>query len=115
MAVNRIATGYGPSVTRTQRILFDGDKRNFTLWKPNLHQIFKDLDNDNFPLDEKKNEETYAELVQVIDDRSLSLIMRDAKDDDRKALKILWNHYRPTGKPRVITLYTQLTSLAMSN
>ena len=31
MAVNPIATGYGPSVTRTQRILFDGDERNFTL------------------------------------------------------------------------------------
>ena len=121
MAVNPIATGYGPSVTRTQRILFDGDERNFTLWETkflgymrirNLHQIFKDLDNDNFPVDENKNEETYAELVQVLDDRSLSLIMRDAKDDGRKALKILRNHYRPTGKPRVITLYTQLTSLA---
>ena len=36
-----------------------------------------------------KNEETFAELVQSLDDKSLSLVMRDAQDNGRNALKIL--------------------------
>ena len=58
-----------------------------------------------------KNEEVFAELIQFLDDRSLSLVMRDAADDGRKALKILRDHYAGTGKPRIISLYTELTSL----
>ena len=30
-----------------------------------------------------------GEMVQFLDDRNLSLIIRDAKNDDRKALNIL--------------------------
>ena len=37
--------------------------------------------------------------------------MRDAKDDGRKALKILRYHYMDKSKPRVLALYTELTSL----
>lgn len=37
--------------------------------------------------------------------------MRDAADDGRKALKILREHYAGKGKPRVISLCTELTSL----
>ncbi|KAL9966543.1 hypothetical protein ACROYT_G024631 [Oculina patagonica] len=59
-----------------------------------------------------KNEETFLELIQFLDDKSLSLVMRDAQDDGRKALKILRAHYAGTGKPRVISLYAELTSLA---
>ncbi|KAK3784416.1 hypothetical protein RRG08_039417 [Elysia crispata] len=80
----------------------------------NLQAVFKDLDTDDIEADESQNEEASAELIQVLDDRSLSLIIRDAKNDGRKALTILRNHYRPTGKPRVITPYTQLTSLVKS-
>jgi hypothetical protein len=40
--------------------------------------------------------------------------MRDAADDGRKALQILRNHYANQGKPRIITLYTELTSLEKS-
>ena len=36
-----------------------------------------------------KNEETYAELIQFLDDKSLALVKRDARDDGRKTLKIL--------------------------
>ncbi|GFO13972.1 CCHC-type Zinc finger, nucleic acid binding protein a [Plakobranchus ocellatus] len=118
---NPYATGYGPSANRTFRILFDGDERKFSLWETkflgfimrvrNLHSVFKDLSNQDTPVVANKNEEAYAKLVQVLDDRSLSLIIRDAREDGRKALQILHNHYRPTGKPRVITLYNELTSL----
>lgn len=49
-------------------------------------------------LDQTKNEEVFAELVQVLDDRSLSLIIRDAKNDGRAAIKILRQHYLPKGR-----------------
>jgi hypothetical protein len=45
---------------------------------------------------DSKNAEAYAELVQLLDDdRSLSLIIRDAADDGQGALQILRNHYLP--------------------
>jgi len=37
--------------------------------------------------------------------------MRDARDDGKKALEILRAHYAGSGKPRIIALYTELTSL----
>ena len=61
--------------------------------------------------DVSKNIDAFAQLIQCLDDRSLSLVMRDAKDDGRKALKILKNHYMGNSKPCVLTLYTELTSL----
>ena len=48
------------------------------------------------------------------DDKSLSLIMRDAADNGQEALKILRAHYAGTGKSRIISLYTELTSLVKS-
>ena len=65
---------------------------------------------DNEP-DEAKNEECYAELIQLLDDKILSLVMRDAAGDGRKALQILRDHYASQGKPRIIALYAELTSL----
>jgi hypothetical protein len=58
-----------------------------------------------------KNADAFVNLVQCLDDRSLSLVIRDAKDDGRAALEILRGHYLSTGKPKIITLYTELTSL----
>ncbi|KAL1278847.1 hypothetical protein QQF64_025520 [Cirrhinus molitorella] len=46
-----------------------------------------------------KNEEAYAELIQYLDDKSLSLVMRYAADDGRKALQILRAYYAGKGKP----------------
>ena len=37
--------------------------------------------------------------------------MRDAMDDGKKALEILRQHYAGGGKPRIIYLYTEPTSL----
>ncbi|KAG1656357.1 hypothetical protein GQR58_024008 [Nymphon striatum] len=43
---------------------------------------------------------------------SLSLVIRDAKDDGKKVFQILKNHYgKKKGKPRILSLYTELTSL----
>ena len=65
--------------------------------------------------DAEKNAEAYAELIQFLDDKSLSLVMRDAADDGREALQILRNYYQGRGKPRIISLYTELTSLQKSD
>lgn len=61
--------------------------------------------------DGKKNADAYAKLIQILDDMSLLLIMRDAPDNARKALKILRGYYAGKGKPHIINLYTMLTSL----
>ena len=54
-----------------------------------LHEVFKDLDDETLEVNQDSNEEAYAELVQLLDDRSLSLVIREAKDSGRKALRIL--------------------------
>ena len=51
--------------------------------------------------------DAFAALVQCLDDRSLSLVMRKAK--------VLRQHYEGKGKPRVIALYTELTTLKKAN
>lgn len=117
------STGYGPSATggRWNRLCFDGDEQKYEQWEMKflgymklrkLKDTILLADNTGEPDDfYSKNEEAFAELIQFLDDRSLSLIMRDAVDDGREALKILREHYAGTGKPRIITLYTELTSL----
>ncbi|XP_014667772.1 PREDICTED: uncharacterized protein LOC106809274 [Priapulus caudatus] len=116
------STGYGP---RARVPLFDGDEDKYELWEvkflgymrlQKLHEIIQreneiqDGDSDAATA-RTKNADAFAEMVQCLDDRSLSLIMRDARDDGRKAFKILREHYRSQSKPRIITLYTELTSL----
>ena len=59
------------------------------------------------------NEKVFAKLIHILDDKSLSLIIRDAKDDCRQALKILREFYIGNTKPRIIDLYTELTSLVI--
>ena len=59
----------------------------------------------------EKNIDAFAQVIQCLDDRSLSLVMRDAKDYGRKAWKILRNHYIGKSKQRVLSLYTEFTSL----
>ena len=96
---------------------FDGDERNFELWQIKFLGLMRirgyyDVFNDaSDSVDQDKNAHAFAELIQCLDDRSLSLIVRDALDDGRAALNILKGHYLPKGKPRIITLYTELTSL----
>ena len=112
------STGYGPS--RWNRLYFDGDERKYEQWELKLlgYMLLKQLKKTVLPPDSSeteedaaKQEEAFAELIQFLDDRSLGLVMREAKDNGRKALQILRQHYAGTSKPRIITLYTELTSL----
>ena len=114
------STGYGPR-SRYGRLIFDGDERKYEQWEVKflgymrLQKLKKIIcAPDGEEIDEDKNEEAFAELIQFLDDKSLSLVMREAHDDGRAALKILRAHYAGSGKPRVISLYTELTSLAKS-
>ena len=98
--------------------MFDGNEANFERWEVKLlaYLSIRKLKKTALTVgtgaaDAAKNEEVCSEIVQLLDDRSLSLIMRDAKDDGRKALKILREHYASKSKPRIIALYSRLWSL----
>lgn len=67
-----------------------------------------------FNIDPEKDETAFSELIQFLDKRSLGLVMRDGADSGRKSLKILRQHYAGSGKPRVMVLYTTLSSLEKS-
>ena len=112
-------TGYGPSrsdnVSRWSRLLFDGDETKYEIWETKflgyLHTLGlkdailgKNLNGDE--TDTERNEEAYNKLIQFLDDKSLSLIMREASGNGREALKILRDYYASKGKPRIISLYT---------
>ena len=58
-----------------------------------------------------KNAEAFGQYFHYLDDRNLLLIIRDTNNDDRKDFKSLREHYLLPGKPRIIVLYTELTSL----
>ena len=114
------STGYGPS----RRLIFDGNDDKYELWEvkflahlriQKLLKVVQSRESERSDNDAEKNAEVFAELVQYLDDKSLSLIIRDAQDDGRKALKILREYYRGSSKPRVISLYTELTSLKMGS
>ena len=59
----------------------------------------------------EKRASAFAELVQCLDERSFSLVIREANNDGREVLKVQREHYQGKGKPRIVALYTELTSL----
>ena len=105
-------TGYGP----LKSLRFSGDEEDFELWSVKfkaylrLNKLHKILEGETAG-DEDKNAEVYATLVQALDDKSLNLIIRDAADDGRKSFAILEEHYLGKSKPKIISLYCELTSL----
>ena len=117
-------TGYGPS---RSRLYFTGDGDTFPMWETRfinyLYTLDKEIHDAILPRTadtqegteaREKNRRAYAELVQVLDERSLQLIMTDCRNDGRAAFKVLREHYQSTEKPRVLTLYEELTTLRMT-
>ena len=114
----QIPIGFGP---RAAKLLFHGDESNYELWKvkfleylriQHLHQIIQSPKDQNDNIDFiEKNATVFTELIQYLDDKNLSFVIRDARDNGRKALTILREHYLSKGKLRVISLYTEVTSL----
>ena len=122
---NATPTGYGP---RHRGLIFDGDESKYELWEikflgfmrlrklsDTIDPISDDARGELPAADEANNADAFAELIQCLDDRSLSLIMREARDDGRKAIGILREHYLGRSKPRIIGLYHALCSLNMNN
>ena len=102
------STGYGSQVRgKWENLMFDGDSDHYEQWEIKFLAYVLPSE----AIDNNKNEEAFSELVQFLDDTSLGLIIRDARDNGRKALEILREHYAGTGKPRIISLYTVLTLL----
>ena len=87
------STGYGPS-SLWHNLVFDGNERKFKLWETKilgymkLKKLKKVFSTEEDVNDEQK-ETAYAELFQFLDERSLTLEIREAKDDGGKAWKIL--------------------------
>ena len=74
-------TGYWPRSC----LLFNGDENNYELWEgkflgcmtlQKLNEVILDCNNENYT---EKNAKAFAELVQSMDDRSLLLVICDAK------------------------------------
>ncbi|XP_077419511.1 uncharacterized protein LOC144050265 [Vanacampus margaritifer] len=108
--------------SRLPRLTFDGDETKYELWETRMLGRFRLIGLKETVLeepttdaaraaDEKKNADAYGEMIQLLDDKSRSLVMRDAPNDGRKGLKLLREYYAGKGKPRIINLYTVLTSL----
>ena len=100
-------TGYGPA----QRCIFDGDEEKYEHWECKMLAYMKlrklkHVILPGAPASAEKKEEAFSELVGMLDDRSLNLIMNDAKDDGRRALEILREHYAGRGKQRILSLST---------
>lgn len=111
-------TGYGPRRT----LVFDGDESRYELWEvkflgymrlQKLYDVVIPKEGETSAPSAADKASAFAELVQCLDDRSLSLVIREANNDGRKALQVLREHYQGKGKPRIIALYTELTSLHM--
>ena len=45
--------------------------------------------------------EATVELDQLLDEKSMCMIMYDATDDWRETLKIIWTHYKWSGRPQI--------------
>ncbi|KXJ21573.1 Chromobox protein-like 7 [Exaiptasia diaphana] len=114
------STGYGPRRT----LIFDGDETKYELWEvkflghlrlQKLFDVAIKQEGETDAPSADKNANVFAELVQCLDDRSLSLVIREANNDGRKAIEVLREHYQGKGNPRIIALYTELSSLKMKN
>ena len=107
--------GYGG---QSRRLYFDGDERKYEAWEVKFlaYMRIKELKNAVDPdsrsvVSVDKRERSFAELVQFLDDRSLNLVMRDANDDGRAAMAILWDHYAGTSEQRILSLLMTLTTV----
>ena len=117
------ATGYSPTLLPNRMGIFNSDKDDYELWEMKfkaqlrlgkLDKILKEEPTEATQATyNESNQDIFSLLVMCLDDKALNLIMRDAENDGKKALKILREHYLGTSKPRVISLYCELTSLKM--
>lgn len=107
-----IPAGYG---TRTRNILFDGNEKNYKLCEVKfigyLHTLKLKNELKKKNIYQAKNEEILSQLIEILDERSLALIMRDANDNGQKVIQILRERYMGQEKPKIIVIYKELLML----
>ena len=101
--------------------MFDGDENNYEHWEvkflgymrlQKLHGVVVRAEGEEDAPDAGKLANAFAELVQCLEDRSLAPVIREAKDDGRKALQVLREHYQ--GKRRTLLVHIVLSLLLMN-
>ena len=121
------STGYGPSDTNWRSIHCNGLAESYNMWEVRFLNYLYTLDpalqkailpaepgvKDDADYD-IKNKRAFAEMVQRLDERSLHLVVTDANNNARGSLNILRNYYASSEKPRILTLYEELTTLRMN-
>ena len=113
--MSNIITGNGANTQN--RLVFNGESEEYELWEIKFKAFLRtkkllDTLNADAP-DPTKNAEIFANLVMLLDNKSLNLIIRDASDNGKEAIKILREHYLGSSKPRIISLYKELANLRM--
>ena len=88
--------GYGLIAAKP---FFDGDESKYELWEvkflgylriQHLHQIILSPTDQSDDMDiVEKNVNVFAKFIQYLDDKGLSIVIRDTQDNGRKALTIL--------------------------
>ena len=114
MASDPSLKGYGT----TRALYFDGNESKYEMWEERMlgYMKVKNLKEVILPgaiASTDRKEQCYAELIQFLDERSLCLVMREAKNDGRRSLEVLRQHYAGHSEPRIMSLYGQLSSLNM--
>ena len=84
--------GYGSPALKS--LYFNGDETRYEIWEERMLAYMKVKKLKDYILPgtvatSERREECYAELIQFLDEKSLCLVMRDAKDDGRRTLEIL--------------------------
>ena len=102
--------GYGPSATSRSRLYFSGQADDFKIWEIRFVNYLYTLDKGVYKAFLPHVE---GVAVQVLDGRSLMLILHENNGDGRAAFKTLKSHYDSTEKTRVLALYEQLTTVSM--
>ena len=106
----QIPTCYG---LRVVKHFFDGNDSKYELWEVKFKGYLRIQHSHQFILSPKDQSDdmnfieknaTFFKLMQYLDNKSLSLVIRDARDNKGKALTILRQHYLSKGKPKVISL-----------
>ena len=82
---------------RWSRLLFDADEKNYEIWEIKFlgHLRLQGLkgiitsepEGDETEEEVASNAEAYAEMIQFLDNKSLSLVMREAADDGARSAK----------------------------
>ena len=108
---------------QNSKTFFDGDESKYELWEvkflgclkiQHLHPIILSPTDQSDDIDFIENKATvFAVLIQYLGDRNLSLVVRYARDNGRKAFTILREYYLSKGKPNVISFYTKLTGISL--